>query len=233
MWNFTQKFIDSVGVDCGKKRNRIQCFIAIFFAVNVFCYVGFTLQSLEFYLHASMYCIKCENGIKFNGSIDGAMSWHVACYVQHQSIRWTWMKNTQRTDNRKIALKSLLGSGFGLVRLRCVALSSVSLNVLDRSHVKCVACFYWYPTLLLIIYGILCSCIFYQSISVCERMMEKKACSLSCQKLITETFFGALLSPPSPSHHLLSLWVKSSNTFLVSANIFLRQSMMQSGRCSV
>lgn len=107
--------------------------------------------------------------------------WHVKCsirvYGEHEP------KTEQRTENRKIALKSLLGSGFGLV-----ALSSVSLNASDRSHVKCLACFYWNPTLLLIIYGILCSCIFYQSISVCE-CVEKKACSLSCQKPITETFF--------------------------------------------
>lgn len=115
--------------------------------------------------------------------------WHTMCTVN--------MNEKQRTEYRKIALKSLPSSGFGSIWLCCVALSSVSLNAFDRSHVKCVACFYWNPTLLLIIYGILSSCIFYQSISVYVCVggtMKKKACSVLCQKLITETFFGALFS---------------------------------------
>lgn len=115
MWNFTQKFIDSMVLDCGKKRHTnpifyCNIFRGIFFVhTRSFCLSPSHFSHCNFiYMRKCIYYIKFKDGIKFNGNIDGTTSWHVACYVAEMLWQmWTW-KKPRLEKAEKIALKYLL-----------------------------------------------------------------------------------------------------------------------------
>lgn len=75
------------------KNSSIQCFIAICFRgiLAPICSRTASMRSFDFYLHARIYCIKFETGIKFDGNIDGMA---FACNRNHSE---EWEKEIKKT----------------------------------------------------------------------------------------------------------------------------------------